>query len=52
MVFVGLDNNKMMINDQSDLEALYHLGKDYQMAILEIQDLNEDIFNMGIEETK
>ena len=40
----------MTINNQEDLEALFHLGKEYGSAALEVKDLNEDIFNMNIEE--
>lgn len=42
----------MTINSQEDLEALFHLGNNYKIVNLEIKDLNEDIFNMAIEEPK
>ena len=42
----------MTINNQSDLEALIYLANQYKQVTLQIQDLNEDIFNMAIEEPK
>lgn len=48
ITYVGNGNAKMNINNQEDVEAVFYSGDTY--ATLQIEDLNDDIFNMTLEE--